>query len=235
MADLYKGIEGSPITYLAADISANQTTISIADDSALPDGPNICTIGFGENLETIKYESKSNGVLQGVTRGIEGTPQAWQAGTEVARFFTAYDHLAIIDGIAENADNLTTHLAESAYWKRVDTLGKPYVSVVDYDADNPIAVSLSENLVPSSANTIKIYAVEGATFVNFRNGQILFFSTTTNTPLDGSLIFNALAGDARRILFMKSNPNDDKSILLYGEGATLNIRGIYKIKEFTRS
>ena len=114
MAELYKGIEGSPITYLAADISANQTTISIDDDSALPDAPNICTIGYGENLETIKYESKSNGVLQGVTRGIEGTPRAWPSGTEVARFFTAYDHLAIIDGIAENADSLTTHLAESA-------------------------------------------------------------------------------------------------------------------------
>lgn len=107
MADLFKGIEGSPITYLTADISANQTTISIADDSALPDAPNICTIGYGENLETIKYGVKSNGVLQEVVRGIEGTPQAWPAGTEVARFFTAYDHNAIIE-------NFNSHLAESA-------------------------------------------------------------------------------------------------------------------------
>lgn len=106
MADLYKSIAGSPITYLAADISANQTTISIADDSALPDGPNICTIGYGEHLETIKYETKSNGVLQNVTRGIEGIPRAWPAGTEVARFFTAYDHNAIIE-------NFNSHLAES--------------------------------------------------------------------------------------------------------------------------
>ena len=105
--DLYKGIEGSPITYLAADISADQTTISIADDSALPDAPNICTIGYGEHLETIKYETKSNGVLQNVTRGLEGTPRAWPAGTEVARFFTAYDHNAIIE-------NFNSHLAESS-------------------------------------------------------------------------------------------------------------------------
>ena len=108
MADLYKGIAGSPITYLTSDITANQTTISIADDSALPDAPNICTIGYGEHLETIKYETKSNGVLQNVTRGIEGTPRAWQAGTEVARFFTAYDHNAIIDDfIAHKAENTT--------------------------------------------------------------------------------------------------------------------------------
>jgi len=114
MADLYKGIAGSPITYLTSDISANQTTISIADDSALPDAPNICTIGYGEHLETIKYETKSNGVLQNVTRGIEGTPRAWQAGTEVARFFTAYDHNEIIDGIVGVDSDLETHMAEKA-------------------------------------------------------------------------------------------------------------------------
>ena len=114
MADLYKGIAGSPITYLASDISAAQTTISIADDSALPDAPNICTIGYGENLETIKYENKSNGVLQNVTRGIEGTPRAWPSGTEVARFFTAYDHNSIIDEYKSLLNDFDAHLAESA-------------------------------------------------------------------------------------------------------------------------
>jgi hypothetical protein len=114
MADLYKGIAGSPITYLTADISTNQTTISIADDSALPDAPNICTIGYGEELETIKYGVKSNGVLQEVVRGIEGTPRAWPAGTEVARFFTAYDHNAIIDDfIAHKAESANKHIKES--------------------------------------------------------------------------------------------------------------------------
>jgi hypothetical protein len=72
MSELYEAIAGSPITYLSSDISAAQTTISIADDSALPDAPNICTIGYGENIETIRYGAKSNGVLQNVTRGIEG-------------------------------------------------------------------------------------------------------------------------------------------------------------------
>lgn len=106
MYELYKAIAGSPITYLAGDISAAQTTIAVADDSALPDAPNICTIGYGENIETIRYGAKSNGVLQNVTRGIEGTPRAWPAGTEVARFFTAYDHNSIIE-------NFNSHLPES--------------------------------------------------------------------------------------------------------------------------
>lgn len=114
MEELYKGITGSPITYLTSDITASQTTIAIADGTALPDAPNICTIGYGENLETIKYEVKSNGVLQEVTRGIEGTPQAWQAGTEVARFFTAYDHYRIVDEITSTKEDLSSHMAESA-------------------------------------------------------------------------------------------------------------------------
>lgn len=107
MDELYYAIAGSPITYLAGDISAGQTTIAVADDSALPNAPNICTIGYGENIETIRYGVKSNGVLRDVTRGIEGIPRAWPSGTEVARFFTAHDHNAIIN-------TLTLHLAESA-------------------------------------------------------------------------------------------------------------------------
>ena len=107
MSELYRAIAGSPITYLATDVSAGQTTIAVTDDSVLPDAPNICTIGYGEHIETIRYGAKSNGVLQDVTRGIEGTPRAWQSGTEVARFYTAYEHNAIVETIK-------SHLAESA-------------------------------------------------------------------------------------------------------------------------
>jgi hypothetical protein len=113
MDEMYNAMPGSPITYLAGDISAGQTTIAIADDTALPDAPNICTIGYGEHIETVRYGAKSNGVLQDVTRGIEGTPRAWQAGTEVARFFTAYDHNAIVENILAAGQDLATHQAES--------------------------------------------------------------------------------------------------------------------------
>ena len=114
MSELYKAIAGSPITYLAGDISAGQTTIAVADDTALPDAPNICTIGYGEHIETIRYGAKSNGVLQDVTRGIEGTPRAWQSGTEVARFYTAYDHNAIVNAImSHKAETASKHISES--------------------------------------------------------------------------------------------------------------------------
>ena len=136
MSELYRAIAGSPITYLAADISANQTTISIVDDSALPDAPNICTIGYGENIETIRYGAKSNGVLQNVTRGLEGTPRAWKSGTEVARFYTAYDHNAIVETITSHLADYATHEHDgndAPYIKWDNVSGKPDLPrVIEY-------------------------------------------------------------------------------------------------------
>ncbi len=132
MAELYKGIAGSPITYLVGDISAAQTTITIADDAALPDAPNICTLGYGEHIETIKYGVKSNGVLSDVTRGIEGTPRAWASGTEVARFFTAYDHNAIIEAHKTHQADYASKFPDNAGAHNSIFRGKNLGSTPDY-------------------------------------------------------------------------------------------------------
>ncbi|NLK92091.1 MAG: DUF2817 domain-containing protein, partial [Bacteroidales bacterium] len=103
------------------------------------DAPNICTIGYGEHLETIKYENKSNGVLQNVTRGIEGTPRAWQAGTEVARFFTAYDHNAIIDDFIAHKAETATKAELQHIQNEVETKAdKLYVDSTKRDKSVPI-------------------------------------------------------------------------------------------------
>ena len=200
MADLYKGIAGSPITYLTADISANQTTISIDDDSALPDAPNICTIGYGEHLETIKYETKSNGVLQNVTRGIEGTPRAWQAGTEVARFFTAYDHNAIIEHFNSHlAESASKHITESGsntsgeYIKFDDGtvfMHHRIVEQVDGNKTNTVAITLPAallnttkaqiigSLVTASNNAANAF-VRRAFFTSATSASVLIENTQT--------------------------------------------------------
>ena len=101
MANLYKGMAGSPITSLSAAITSTQTSITVDNGSALPDAPNICTIiGDNAQIETVLYTAKSGDVLSSVTRGVEGTAKAWQAGQEVARYFTAYDQNAIIQQFA---------------------------------------------------------------------------------------------------------------------------------------
>lgn len=99
---MYPGQVNSPATTLLGAISAQDTTIPVADASKLPSPPNIAVIGIGENAETILYTGVSGNTLTGVTRGFQGTPRAWAAGTQIARLFTAYDY----DALRQNVDDL---------------------------------------------------------------------------------------------------------------------------------
>jgi hypothetical protein len=96
---MYSGQVNSPATTLAGDIDAAVTTIPLIDASILPAGPNIATIGNGNNAETIKYTSKVGNSLTGVTRGFQGTAKFWATGEQVARRYTEYDHAAFIKNI----------------------------------------------------------------------------------------------------------------------------------------
>lgn len=104
--EMYPPIINSPTTQLANAIDSTTTSIEVVDGARLPDAPNICTIGRGENPETILYATKVGNVLSGITRGFQGVAQNWQAGTQVARLFTAYD----LESLQQNHK---THLAET--------------------------------------------------------------------------------------------------------------------------
>lgn len=112
MKQMYKAMPNSPITYLAEDIKADAGIIPVLDDSKLPPGPSLATLGQGEYSETIAYETKSNGELRGVTRGLEGNKRDWPKGTEIARYHTAYDHNSVVENI-ENHINGLFHIVES--------------------------------------------------------------------------------------------------------------------------
>ena len=96
---MYQAIVNSPATTLTAPISDGATTIELADVGVLPDAPNLATIGKGDNAETILYTGKSGNNLTGVTRAFQGIAQVWGTGTNVARYFTAYDHDTFITNI----------------------------------------------------------------------------------------------------------------------------------------
>ena len=99
MKQMFKTMPNSPITRITANIAADATTIPILESDKLPTGPNIATLGVGATSETIIYTTNSNGMLTGVTRGVEGTKREWPKGTEIARFYTAYDHNTFIENI----------------------------------------------------------------------------------------------------------------------------------------
>src|SRR5690606_27922046 len=110
---MYAPMVNSPITELATAIDDTQTTIEVVDGSKLPDAPNLAMIGLGENTETILYTQKDGNVLSGVTRGFQGVAKAWPQGTRVARFFAAYDQMAIQENIKTLDQSLAAHLNES--------------------------------------------------------------------------------------------------------------------------
>ncbi|MHA7962885.1 hypothetical protein ACX93W_01985 [Paenibacillus sp. CAU 1782] len=100
MSTLYPAMVNSPVTELAAAIDGAATTITVLNGAALPDAPNIATIGQGENAETVMYAAKSGNTLSSVTRGFQGTARAWSISSKIARNFTAYDY----DTIREKLD-----------------------------------------------------------------------------------------------------------------------------------
>lgn len=102
MITMYPGQVNSPTTELTNAITNSQTSITLLNAAVLPPAPNLAVIGVGENAETILYQNKTGNTLSGVTRGFQGTAQAWQAGTAVARNFTEYDYNALKENI-ENA------------------------------------------------------------------------------------------------------------------------------------
>ncbi|MMZ49671.1 hypothetical protein D1872_113750 [compost metagenome] len=104
MQTMYTAMINSPVTTLASGIDTTQTTITVTDGNKLPAAPNLATLGVGENAETILYTGKTGNTLT-VTRGFQGTARAWSAGTQIGRFFTAYDHDAFVKNIKDHTSN----------------------------------------------------------------------------------------------------------------------------------
>lgn len=102
---MYPATANSPATQLTNAIDSTVTSLEVSDGSKLPAAPNICTIGRGENPETILYGTKTGNVLSDITRAFQGTAQNWGAGTQVARLFTDYD----LESLQQNH---LTHLAD---------------------------------------------------------------------------------------------------------------------------
>ena len=108
MQTMYPGQPNSPQTELAADITADDTTIPLLNAAALPPAPNLAVIGTDETAETVLYTGVEGNNLTGVTRGFQGVARSWSAGAKVARNFTAYDYDALRQNVEEMDQNVGT-------------------------------------------------------------------------------------------------------------------------------
>ena len=103
MQIMYPGMANSPKALITAPIADNETTIVINNKDLLPAAPNLAVLGVGEESETILYTVKTGAVLSGITRGLQGTAQAWPSDTVIARNFTEADYAALKANIEELA------------------------------------------------------------------------------------------------------------------------------------
>ena len=110
---MYSAMPGSPKTELSVNVGAQGTSMTLADGSVLPDGPNLAVLGDESDAEIILYRDKSGGTISNITRAMGGTTaKPWGAGTPVARNFTSYDH----DTFIANLNGLNTNKIEGVAW-----------------------------------------------------------------------------------------------------------------------
>jgi len=194
---MFDGIPNSPVTTLSTGIDSDDTTIVVVDGSVLPDAPNICSLGLGEDTETIYYGTKVSNTLSDVIRDYEeiSAAKSWDSGTSVARMFTNYDYAALVANIGEVDDKKNLiQLAHSAIPQ--NTSGSDYniLSEVYFYADSSrfdftnLAISIKEHVDSGVTGQCKVTisdqsGTEGHSFYHE-------FTATTSTTLVTTLYDN---------------------------------------------
>lgn len=91
--DMYAGINNSPQTVTTAEITASAQSIPVSSTAVFPAGPNLATLGTGDDAEVVQYTAISGNELTGCVRGFGGTTaKIWPTDTVVYRAFTLEDY-----------------------------------------------------------------------------------------------------------------------------------------------
>lgn len=90
---MYAGINNSPQTVTTAEITATAQAIPVDNIGVFPEGPNLATLGTGDDAEVVQYTAAADGQLTGCIRGFGGTTaKIWPTDTVVYRAFTLEDY-----------------------------------------------------------------------------------------------------------------------------------------------
>lgn len=91
--DMYAGINNSPQTVTTAEITASAQAIPVSSTAVFPAGPNLATLGTGDDAEVVQYAAISGNELTGCVRGFGGTTaKIWPTDTVIYRAFTLEDY-----------------------------------------------------------------------------------------------------------------------------------------------
>lgn len=107
---MYPGKVNSPATFLAKNITTEDTKIEVIDPSVLPDAPNLLCLGTGKNTETILYNKIEGNIISDCKRGFQGEAKAWDKMTVVARIITEYDFGSLQRNLKNHAEDTKIHV-----------------------------------------------------------------------------------------------------------------------------
>lgn len=172
LTTMYPALNNSPRTVLTAAIEAADTSITVADATALATAPNLAVLGIDTDAEIISYTDITGNVLSGVVRGVNGTiPGSWPVDTIVARNWTAYDaeafRLNILDLDSAKQDTLTFDSTPTASSTNPVTSGG-VKTAVDAKADNDI---IADEFSTSTTYSIGNYCIHEGTLYRFTSAH----------------------------------------------------------------
>ena len=99
---MYAGVNNSPQTTTAAEITASAQEIPVLSVAGFPAAPNLATIGTDESAEVIRYNGISGSSLTGCERGFHSTTaKIWPVDTLVYRAFSLYDYEALRSNVTQ--------------------------------------------------------------------------------------------------------------------------------------
>ena len=198
--EMYPPKVNSPVTYLTAGINADATEIMVIDGSLLPDAPNLATLGFGEDSETILYAQKNGNTLQEIIRGFQGTAKAWNENTPIARLFTAYD----IDAIMENIKGLNTTKAEKSDIEALQSFDFDNLIPMPWVTRNTEIIKENNTTTVTEIIVHKDTLIKIADRITVRDGSNVIIETTKFYGDDGETIIKQAS--------IMTTINPDKSI-----------------------
>ena len=207
ISTMYPAMPGSPKTTLTADITADATSLTVADGNVLPAAPNILVVGDDENAEVIGYNAKSGNTVSGLVRALGGTiASAWATGAEVARNITSFDH----DRFKENIEDLESNKVNSADLGNLATLDS-----IDLDTQVSGVLKMSNGGTGGQSSILYLRPGDsftiGAGFTGFpgipSSTTNCYFTILTTYPIRSDVASATLTGNLSFRLAGKSRVN----------------------------
>ena len=199
---MYAPQTNSPATSTVGALSAGTLSVEVLNASILPAPPMLLVLGGDtQTPETVLMTAKEGNILI-LQRAIEGNASSWDAGTMVARLFTATDLQTVQDNIGRLNNSKQAKITLSGLLKGD---GESVVAAVPW---NPMVAGSFDYLTPENVG-----AVLGVAGLD-DNGKIMPEQHMRTVDVLEDWLYEGELDIGANGLFLRSPSNDDTTIIL---------------------